>query len=350
VPLAPRLQPLDGLRAIAAGAVALYHFQQRIPHLDAALPRALSIALQHGNLGVQVFFVLSGFAVARSLASGEGSFGRFLLRRAARLDPPYLFVVFCVTLLALRNPSGWPVPPTLSLVFAHAFYLQGLLGMPHLQGVFWTLCIEIQLYCVFGLLFTFARRARSVGHALSFVLVASALVASSLTWLAPTASRHFVPFWALFVLGVAVERADRIPAARAWLAVLSAALFVGMILSPQLETGAGLLTTAVLWLATRSPRVASPLSHRALLALGRGSYSFYLVHALVAGVVFDAIRSTSIASDVLRLTLAATTGVAAAFALHHVIERPAQRIARRLFVASPQTWSATASRATNTAS
>lgn len=339
-PRPTRFLALDGMRGLAALAVALYHYQQRIPHLDARLPRALSIALQHGNLGVQVFFVLSGFAVARSLSSttmSPSTLGRFLLRRGMRLDPPYLFTVLLVTFLALRNPAGWPVRPTLSLVAAHFAYLQGLLGMPHLQGVFWTLCIEIQLYAVFGVLFWLGQRARLLSarqHAFGALVVASALAAAALTWTTPTASRHLLPFWPVFCLGVLVERADRIPEARRWLYLLGAAMFGAIVRAPQLEAAAGLVACVVLHLATRLGFLSRGMSARPLLALGRGSYSFYLLHALIGGIVFDAIAPSNVSWDVVRFALAFAASGAAAWALHRAIELPAQRWSRRVAACS----------------
>lgn len=338
-----RFLPLDGLRAIAALCVALYHYQQRVPHLDARLPRFVSIALQHGNLGVQIFFVLSGFAVARSLSQTRvdpPALGRFMLRRAVRLDPPYVFTVLLVAFLALRNPTGWPVAPTPALVAAHLFYLQGLLGMFHLQGVFWTLCIEIQLYLGFGLLFGLAQRVRLVDrgdrgdrglddeHGFGAALVVSALVAAFFTWTVPSTSTHLMPYWPVFCLGVLAERADRIPAARVWLLTLAVALLGADLRHPQLEGSVGLATVLCLYLATRARWLSRGLSSRPLLALGRGSYSFYLLHALVGGAVFEATRSTSTASDLVRVIVAFAASGAAAYALYRLIELPAQRWSR----------------------
>ena len=333
-----RFLPLDGLRAIAAVCVALYHFQQRVPLLDARLPRFVSVALQHGNLGVHVFFVLSGFAVARSLSAttvDASALGRFMLRRAVRLDPPYVFVVLLVTGLALWNPSGWPVPPTPRLVMAHVFYLQGVLGMFHLQGVFWTLCIEIQLYLGFALFFGLAQRARLVRgaeHGFGLALVASALVAAWLTWTVPHTSTHLLPYWPVFCLGVLVERAERIPSSSAWLFALLIALFVADVRHPQLEGSAGLLTALVLHVATKAEGLSRGLSSRPLLALGRGSYSFYLLHALVGGAVLEAtvFRAPSASSDLFRVILAFLVSGAAAYGLYRAIEVPAQRFSRRI--------------------
>jgi len=328
-----RFLPLDGLRGIAAVSVALYHFQQRIPFLDSRLPRWVSVALQHGNLGVQVFFVLSGFAVARSLSAttiDAPNLGRFMLRRAIRLDPPYALTVLVVTLLALHNPAGWPVPPTPGLVVAHLFYLQGILGMFHLQGVFWTLCIEIQLYLAFALLLGAAQRV-SPNRGFDAVLVGSAWAAAALTWMEPRTSVHLLPFWPLFCAGVLVERADRMARSKRWLFALVIGLAAANVVAPRLEAMAGIATACVLFAATRGGALFRSLSTRPLLAMGRGSYSFYLLHALVGGAVFDAITPRASAMfDSFRFALALAASAAAAFALHRLVEVPTHRWSRQL--------------------
>lgn len=78
---------VDALRGVAALAVALFHFSGQL-----SSPLALAFK-SYGWLGVDVFFVLSGFVISLSL-QGKGyalkDFPAFLLRRLVRLEPPYL--------------------------------------------------------------------------------------------------------------------------------------------------------------------------------------------------------------------------------------------------------------------
>jgi peptidoglycan/LPS O-acetylase OafA/YrhL len=80
---------IDGLRALAVGAVLLFHAD--VPGFDG------------GYLGVDVFFVISGFLITRiildDVAAGSFSFGAFYLRRLRRLAPA-LLVTIAVTIIA----------------------------------------------------------------------------------------------------------------------------------------------------------------------------------------------------------------------------------------------------------
>src|SRR5438270_13545893 len=89
-----RLVFLDALRGVAALEVAWFHFYWMTPlrnPLTMTVPAPIRMLWQHGALGVQVFFVLSGLVTALSISDQRisASFvGRFALRRSLRLDPP----------------------------------------------------------------------------------------------------------------------------------------------------------------------------------------------------------------------------------------------------------------------
>src|SRR6266480_694785 len=100
-----RIETVDGLRGIAAIAVAWFHITNGAKwFLDGGV---LEYSGRYGWLGVQVFFVISGFIIPYSLHRSHYSmsqFGRFMLRRVVRLDPPYLVTV--VLIIALDYGSS----------------------------------------------------------------------------------------------------------------------------------------------------------------------------------------------------------------------------------------------------
>jgi len=161
-----RLRGIDALRGIAALGVVFYHAVEKganvLPNNILDYPiRLVQFASSFGYIGVFLFFVISGFCIhlqwAKARAAGtepEIRFGPFWKRRIRRLYPPYVIAL----LLYLLLTAG-----TIGLHISHFFfYDMGMhLLMLHnldpntcytINGVFWTLAIEEQLYLAYFLL------------------------------------------------------------------------------------------------------------------------------------------------------------------------------------------------------
>src|SRR5215813_6976468 len=161
-----RLISIDALRGIAALGVVLYHAVGRTegsaPHNLFRWPVVIVQTLSSfGYAGVFLFFVISGFCIhlqwARARAKGDAyqvRFGSFWKRRLRRLYPPYLIsVVISIAMTAFA----------VGIVFNRAFVYDVVMHLLMLHnfdpkiaysinGVFWTLAIEEQLYLAYFLL------------------------------------------------------------------------------------------------------------------------------------------------------------------------------------------------------
>ena len=155
---ATRFESLDALRGIAILAVMLLHFGERgVGRQNGLVHEYLWSVLSHGYLGVQIFFVISGYcitAICCSTSSGKRSLLKFFRRRARRIYPPYWASVVLVVLMGLATvffvgrtwQSVFPLAATdwmLGLLL-----LQGPFGAPDISLVYWMLSIMIQFYVV----------------------------------------------------------------------------------------------------------------------------------------------------------------------------------------------------------
>ncbi|MEU3170589.1 MULTISPECIES: acyltransferase [unclassified Streptomyces] len=151
----PRLRALDGLRLAAALMVAAYHYGGRGGDVTTAWGSSpkdqfpiLHEYFAYGCLGVQIFFVISGFVICMS---GWGRPLRsFFASRASRLLPAYWAAVVLVTaVFALPAVVHEAVSPSDALV--NLTMLQQPLGADRVLGVCWTLWVEIRFYALFAL-------------------------------------------------------------------------------------------------------------------------------------------------------------------------------------------------------
>lgn len=159
-----RLRGLDALRGIACVAIVLYHAtdRQAVPTNFLWYPvKLVHFAISQTYISVFLFFVISGFCIhlqwARARARGEQPkipFGAFWKRRFRRLYPPYA-IALALYLGLSAITVGLPVTRFLVYdVVMHLFMLHNLDSHTaySINGIFWTLAIEEQLYLAYFLL------------------------------------------------------------------------------------------------------------------------------------------------------------------------------------------------------
>jgi peptidoglycan/LPS O-acetylase OafA/YrhL len=182
---------LDGLRIIAACAVVVLHYSDYVK--DRPAGRFMVDHTWHFNLFVDLFFVVSGFVIARQYLDRVGeaaSTGRFLWRRIARIYPLHLATLAFYVAIALAlhsgvgttdNPARYPFSDLpAQLLLLHAFDGERLtFNFPS-----WSLSAEMFCYLLFPLIAAVATRRKALIVAL---VVLPALANSLYAELAGTA-------------------------------------------------------------------------------------------------------------------------------------------------------------------
>jgi peptidoglycan/LPS O-acetylase OafA/YrhL len=151
---------IDGLRFLAISSVLLFHASYAL--LKAynrelgPVGRVVSNLFARGSLGVELFFVISGFILAvpfiRQFVEGGRPvvLGRYYLRRVTRLEPPYIITLVLFYVAAWIFHDAALQGRFLSTFLVRLFYLHGLVyqDAPVLNGVTWSLEIEVQFYLI----------------------------------------------------------------------------------------------------------------------------------------------------------------------------------------------------------
>jgi len=347
---------IDGLRGLAALWVALCHFTLAYPaapdaaHSYPTIRDGFEAVAWRGSLGVDIFFVISGFVIAwslRDVAVTPRVVGNFVGRRSLRLDPPYLVALLLAVAAgfasrALLRDSNATVPASWTDLVAHACYLQEFLHVRPLLPVAWTLCQEVQFYLVFILVWGVARRLRRGGVAplgvpgLIVAFAPLAVVSLLVRWrIVPLDwPALFVEQWFLFQLGVLVCWAVSGQVRAAWFVLYAAA--VGGLLSWRWDDRAamGLATAVVVFGVGKAGHLGDWLSWPVFQYLGRISYSLYLVHMIVGNRVMNGLWRASGGSPSFVVSLcfvaaALAASILAAHLLYRLVERPSVALARR---------------------
>ena len=365
-----RLACFDGLR----GALAVYVM---LTHLApfAAYPAALAWVpgvMSHGMAGVDLFFILSGLVIVRSLASFEHQPRPFLIARATRIFPAFLAVfAMAIAVQPLATPfaampwigpdsaardiwaSGWPAHwgahLLAHLTMTHGLFPDGALHFVWVSylGAAWSLSTEWQFYLLVTLIA--GRAGAGQGGLLRLAIGFLVLGAAAAAWRAAAApdwcfSRAFLPNKAqYFALGIASAALVSAPGGRQVAAYL--AVLVGAIVLCSLEAGGtGKLVPPLAWTLCLSAQLrptapalrwlARALAASPLVWLGAISYPLYLVNEPIQkllGIGLAAIAGGSGAVfDLFWLPLAVVLPIAAAWWLHVRIEQPGLRWGREL--------------------
>ncbi|NNU42853.1 acyltransferase family protein [Ramlibacter montanisoli] len=271
---------IDGLRALAVLPIVLFHLG--VPGFGG------------GYVGVDIFFVISGFLITQRLLS-DSHLLRFYERRARRILPALMVVLAATTaaasvLLMPLDLAAYGRSMIATLVFASNFHFWSEVGYfdepaalkPLLHT--WSLGVEEQFYILFPLFLMFAIKARRslvvVGMAATLSFIADAWFVTR----SPALAFYWCPFraWEL-MLGACLAMA-RLPAARSWEAA-AGFLLIGIAVFGYSEATpfpgfAALLPCAgaALLLHAGGMQAASPLRWGAAVFIGRISFSLYLWH------------------------------------------------------------------------
>lgn len=333
----PRLHVLDAFRALAISAVLVCHYLASWGPPEYAgnlygFKNSYSPWLGWGALGVQFFFIISGFVIFMTLERC-GSLIEFWLRRFARLYPAYIVAMaltFCVSNSIGPNEfASTPADFLVGLTLATPF----VAGARFVDQVYWSLVIELQFYIVIGLIYVAAIKRFSAAWALYVgAVLACWLVGKSygLHVLVSLANRAFLlPYLAHFTLGIAFyfrysgrERSWR---ALALVALLTYVIVAGRAPSAWHAAHALMVLLFVLFLWGK----LGWLAIQPLRFLGEISYSLYLIHANVGITLIGLFTRRLQAPDLIAVLAAALVCVGLAYALTRAVEKPAKRAVLR---------------------
>jgi peptidoglycan/LPS O-acetylase OafA/YrhL len=348
---------LDGLRGVAVLLVMMSHLQAVVGRIDITGIGVVDGFIDGGYLGVDLFFVLSGFLITSLLLAEHGTtgrvrFGSFYARRALRLLPALYFMLLChafYTLVAdFDRAAEWDSIRSAVLYVSNWQVANELFTVATGTNHLWSLAIEEQFYLVWPLvLLTCLGWNRSTRTVVTVLLAAIGLIMirrlmlleDDLTWIelfvrTDTRADSLLVGALLGQLWVRGATPIRGVAEAAWAATAAGVVYiasVGAADSIGYQGGltffaacAAVVILAVVngdWSATRA------LEWPPLQAVGRVSYGLYLWHF----PVFHAVRHHAAdLPEVPRVLLALAITTFATLTSWYCLERPLQAIRRRL--------------------
>lgn len=346
------LEPLTSVRFFLALGVVLFHYQ-----LAWSLPVEASGLLNRARLGVDVFFILSGFILTHVYLQGDAmpSYRRFLVARFARIYPAHLFIL--VSMLALVGGAAvfgigleagrFNAPDFLqTLLLIQAWFPRQTLVL--WNGPAWSLSAEWFAYLIFPIYGAIALRLRDrpwvlIGLAGLLFLTIDAFYRTTVGIILPRAEDNLgilriIPEFlfgiGLYYLGQRIRLTHRGAIAASLSATLALLVAMQIPLDDRLIVAlAGPFILAMALLAKSG--AVTFLSRPVWLFAGEASYALYLVHIPVLMVWRNAVQALTGLDSTYRmglpeLAILLTITLIAAASIHTAVERPGRRLIRRL--------------------
>lgn len=295
-----RVSELDLLRFLAAFSVVLYHYTFRGYAGDdmTIMPYPLLAPIcEYGYLGVELFFLISGFVILMTASSG--SLKRFTVSRIVRLYPAF-WVCCTVTFVATLLIGGERYSATFSQYLINLTMLSGFLHVPPMDGVYWSLFVEIKFYLLVALALLVGLIHRAQGMLVGWLVITVALTVFPISTVLSNRifMVHYAPFFiagamCYLIYSDGLTRARVLTVVMAWVV----ALYYSLQELPALEQGyqvdfnnyivSAIISIFFVLIFLVSIGRTAFLGSRDWVAIGALTYPLYLIHQHVGFMIFN---------------------------------------------------------------
>ncbi|CAN5431348.1 acyltransferase [soil metagenome] len=360
-----RLRALDGLRGVAILLVMGFHY---FYHLESFYYKSTLypygetfsnvLIFKYGYMGVELFFIISGFVIAMTLES-SASVIDFAVRRFVRIWPA-LIVSAAITFLllnwsdapfALTRRQFWPnFLPSLTLTPTSMW--SGLFPkVDFVTGVYWSLVVEIRFYMITLLLFWLSSRRNLARNLVIFTLViylGRALLRRAIPGYNGAYDALFIPdYMPWFAAGAVFYELYKERLAKSTALIMLAIMYVAIARistnyavigrDPIIASTAALFLLALFWLLATNPASVNVFEVRPLVWIGECSYSIYLYHYAVGMVLISQISKTiGVVPQVSLVILISMLVLVVGRISYATIENPGRRWLTKLLIGPPQ--------------
>lgn len=294
-----RFYEIDGLRFIAALIVVFYHYTFFGYAEDGRNPVSfleLTSVTRYGYLGVDLFFIISGFVILMTAQNGNPV--RFVISRMVRIYPAFWVSVSisAVAMALFKHPA---LEISLPLWLKNLALVGSYVGVPFVDGVYWSLLVELKFYFLIFLVLVF----RSLNF-MEWLLGLWAVLIGILLFAGGPGLLHFFffPDWAHYFIAGAMFYVIRTQGFTwyrvlliAWCFVLSS--YASLLMTAELTEKFGsefhwpvtvlIIGGFYLFFTAIAFGITNGIGHPSLIAIGALTYPLYLLHQNIGYILLN---------------------------------------------------------------
>jgi|TARA_B110000261_G_C13082207_1_gene356386 peptidoglycan/LPS O-acetylase OafA/YrhL len=320
-----RIKELDGLRGIAAISVVLFHYFFRYNQIYTH-ENISSNLFSYSKYGIGLFFIISGFVILWSLSNIKKPLD-FIVSRFSRLYPVYWAAIsFTFLFVSLIGLPGREV--TITTFFGNFLMFHNYFNIPHVDGVYWTLSIELTFYLWMLIIFSL-KLLKRIDFISLFTLIISALFHFKVITLSDIMiDLLFIRWSVFFIIGISLYKI--------FVKETNLLTYINIIVALALifhifELKSLIICssiTLVIYLGTNG--YLGFLKNHVLTFTGTISYSLYLIHQNIGYVIinkgyeYDIHPLVSILSSIV-------FSIIIAVILNKLVEKPASKFLKNIY-------------------
>ncbi len=322
-----RLLELDSLRGIAAISVLIYHYffiyNEYYKH-SFNFPEFLKF----GRYGVELFFIISGFVIFWTLSNSQ-QLSDFLFSRFARLFPGYwatvILTFICLLLIGLPNHNVSLIDLILNFTM-----LQDYFSYPHVDGVYWTLTLELAFYFWMGCLFYFKRQENIESYLFLWIIISCILIYHRFNFDINNKVKAFflLQYIQFFALGICFYKIKQ-NLINKWVVSVVIMSFFAILLKYSNYIALSLILISIVVLLAALGKLKF-LSIKPLVFLGTISYPLYLIHQNIGYMIIRYSYSLGLNPSI-GIIFATVVSLSLATAICYLIEKPAQKYLKNVY-------------------
>ncbi|MFU2328098.1 acyltransferase family protein [Pseudomonas sp. NFX98] len=338
-----RLNELDLLRFLAAIAVVIFHYAFRGyagGNMSVMPYPLLAEPAKYGYLGVELFFMISGFVIL--MTASNNTLKHFFISRAVRLYPA--FWVCCTITFIITLAIGQPrYTATFYQYVVNMTLLSDFMSIPSIDGVYWSLFVEIKFYLLISVLLAFKKIEKIETYLVLWLLISAMTEAFSFgklrSILITDYSAYFIAgatFYLIWTEGITKTRLSLL------IGSLALACYTAIVFAKLLETIyptqfnlviiCSIITIFFMTFYLIATNKTIAIGAWNWTALGALTYPLYLLHQMIGFMIFN-IAYPAVNPHLL---LWGTTAlmIAASYIIHKKAEVPISNLLRKLLSTS----------------
>ena len=321
-----RLKELDSLRGIACLFVLLFHYTTRYSEIFNISITSSLINFKYGGLGVDLFFIISGFVILLTIKKTTSPV-EFAFKRFSRLYPTFWVCMF-ITFFIVKSSDLIDYHRSFSDLLINLTMIPDIFGVKRIDGVYWSLLPELAFYLLM-LIMILTKKIKNINIICYIWLIV--IILNSFQDVMPIRVLLNLRFGYLFIIGISFYKIKAEDSNWQNHLLILFSYLTSFTITDSIEKQIILLGFIVVFYLFVYNKLKW-IKIKPLILVGKVSYALYLIHQFIGYIIISELLKNGIENRILLILVPTTIVLVMSYIITFYIEKPIQLFLRK-------TWS-----------